>query len=600
MADSIGTNLTGTGGAGIKSFTLAGLASGLDTNSIITRLIQIESIPVARAQQDQARLSATLTLYQDMNSRVLAVKTAADALRDKSLFSARQAVSSDTAVATATASTTATPGSHEVLVMQMGKPSTRSSAAAITYLDRTKPLDQAGYRTPIQFVTRTVGTRTGEGGAFKVNDTTVDFWKDDTIDDVMARINATVPDVSASYDAATDKVIMRKGDGSTITVSDEVGNFIKANGFNNNQVGTGEIQSLARVGKTVRADMKVKDAFSAPVSDGVMSINGAAIAVRAEDTLQAMIDKINRSAAGVTATFSSTNNSLTLTAKALGSSQISLGSDSSGLMAALKLDTATTSLGLNTIVQVDGALFERSATKLTDVIDGVTLDLKKVSAEPIRVSVATDTGKLKSAIQGYVDAYNKLADFYESNSKGPEFDGTKLVAAGGALLGDTALNTVMFAMKRSFSQEVAGLPVGMNDLSDIGVTLGSPLAATGGNKLFLDADKLSEALANDAGAVERLFTQKDTGLADAMQRLFKTLVGTPGATVDATITLKNLQINDIEDRIKTMQERIEKKRLDLLKVFTNMESAMSTIQNQGNSLLTTLQQQLATATTTKR
>lgn len=598
MSDGLGT--VGNG-AGIKSFALGGLASGMDTSAIISQLLSIDAQPVARMQAQEAKMQARLALYQDLNSKVLAVKTAVDGIKNADLYNSRSAATSDISILTSTATDEAELGTHEVIVKQVGSTSTLGSAATATSLDTTKTLDQAGYRKSLQFVTRTVDGQTGEGGAFTVNGTAVNYWKTDTLQNVLDRINSTVAGVTASYDAVSDKLTLTRADGGTIQLSDTNGNFVQANGIPNNAVGTGTVSSTSLVAKAIKSDMKLSEAFGGAVTSGVMSINGIAMAVNADDTVQTMIDKINRSAAGVTASFSTTTNKMTLTAKNLGSTAITLGTDSSGLMHALHLDDAVTNLGRSTIVQVDGLDFERNSLKLTDVIPGVTLDVKKANPadengdqEPIRITISHDSKKMKDAVKTFVDAYNKLVDFNDENQKGPEFEGTKVVAEGGQLLGDSSLNQIMYALRRAFTEQVSGQSSDMNDMSDVGITLGDPLSVTANrSKLYIDDDKLAEKLTSDPEGVKKLFTKPKVGISDTLDRVFKSLIGSPGATMDATIALQNQQIEQLTKRVEDFQGWLEKKRLDYIRVYSNMEASMSTIQNQGNSLITTLQQQLA-------
>jgi flagellar hook-associated protein 2 len=191
------------------------------------------------------------------------------------------------------------------------------------------------------------------------------------------------------------------------------------------------------------------------------------------------------------------------------------------------------------------------------------------------------------------DAYNKFVDFYDENTKGPEFNGTKQTGAAGPMLGDFALNSVMFDLKRAFTNQVSGMPSNLNDFGDVGLTIGDLFSPSANrSKTTFSEDKLLAALRDDPSGVEKLFTQKQSGLADKMEKLFLSLTNGPGSTMASTIALQNQKIQDVQKRVTEYQQRVERKRLDLLTVFTNMEKSMSQIQSQGNSLITTLNQQM--------
>ena len=82
------------------------------------------------------------------------------------------------------------------------------------------------------------------------------------------------------------------------------------------------------------------------VSNGSFQINGITIDVNADDSLNSVLDRINQSDAGVTATFDVANETVLLTQKTPGStSDIVLENDTSGFLAAVKLEGATATPG---------------------------------------------------------------------------------------------------------------------------------------------------------------------------------------------------------------------------------------------------------------
>ncbi|MEL6178565.1 MAG: hypothetical protein AAFS10_06410, partial [Myxococcota bacterium] len=83
----------------------------------------------------------------------------------------------------------------------------------------------------------------------------------------------------------------------------------------------------------------------ASVVDGSFDLNGTLIAVQASDTLNDVLDRINTSGAGVNATYDAGTESVTFTRQTTGANAITASSDTSGLLSALKLDSAITQLG---------------------------------------------------------------------------------------------------------------------------------------------------------------------------------------------------------------------------------------------------------------
>jgi|GEM_PF-5581330 len=119
------------------------------------------------------------------------------------------------------------------------------------------------------------------------------------------------------------------------------------------------------------------------VSAGTFEVNGTTITVNDTDTINTVVDSINSSGAGVTAAYDAAADSLSLTSNALGANTITVGSDTSGFLAAMKLDTATTSLG-----QGDQRTL---AFDEVSFFSGVSSGSFEINGVSISVDVTTDT-----------------------------------------------------------------------------------------------------------------------------------------------------------------------------------------------------------------
>ncbi|MEI4270700.1 flagellar filament capping protein FliD [Klenkia sp. LSe6-5] len=90
--------------------SISGLASGLDTESIITNLMAIEARPQTLLKRTLSDTQAKADAYRAANTRFDAIRAAAEALTSGSLQAARTASSTSTSV-TASATAAAIPGS---------------------------------------------------------------------------------------------------------------------------------------------------------------------------------------------------------------------------------------------------------------------------------------------------------------------------------------------------------------------------------------------------------------------------------------------------------------------------------------------------------
>ena len=120
-----------------------------------------------------------------------------------------------------------------------------------------------------------------------------------------------------------------------------------------------------------------------PIVDGAFNLNGESISVAAADTLNDIVNRINQSAAGVTAQFNATTERFELTQTVTGSSaDIVISGDTSNLVESAKLDTATTAPGIDP----DNVKTLESVAAFSAVQAGAFL----VNGESIAVDPSTD------------------------------------------------------------------------------------------------------------------------------------------------------------------------------------------------------------------
>lgn len=260
------------------------------------------------------------------------------------------------------------------------------------------------------------------------------------------------------------------------------------------------------------------------------------------DTLAGVRDAINQANAGVTASIvnDGTGNRLVLASTATGAANgfriTAADADGNAVDAAglsqLAFDPASgTSASshiadaLDASFSLDGLAVTKADNHVTDVIDGLTIDLKAADAtKTTAFSIARDTAAVKKNIAGFVSAYNgivgNLASLTSYNAA------TK---TAGVLNGDPSIRIVG---QRLQAIVAAAVPTGgaVTTLADVGVKF------TSTGTLEVDDARLTAALAKDPDAIGRLFAK--TGVAsDALVQYkdstAKTQAGTHPITVNA-------------------------------------------------------------------
>ena len=265
-------------------------------------------------------------------------------------------------------------------------------------------------------------------GQFKVNGQTIVVRKrDDSINAILGKINASSAGVTATFDAATETVILEQntpGSNYGITLTNDNSGFLDAMKLSGATVVPGTNDDL-------RAALDVVDDFTG-VQAGSFSVNGQAITVDPlNDSLEDLIGLINASSAGVTAAYDDVSGRVELAAEE-GTETVSLSDNGTGFLSALGFsDGEHTLLDTVTIQQGGGGGISTKATKvaagnieqLVRVLEGTIKTTRSGTAGRLfrNVLVSTATEVTGDSVKGE-RLLKKLGFDLESSATTVEFD----------------------------------------------------------------------------------------------------------------------------------------------------------------------------------
>jgi flagellar hook-associated protein 2 len=178
--------------AGTISLNGLGIGSGLDTDGIVTALVNVEKQGENALQSKVTATNASISNLSSVSSLLAKLKAASDALDTSSEVGSYKASSSNAAIV-ASASGNATPGKYSIKVNQLAQEQRNYSN---TISSSTAAMGQSG----------TLRLSVGTGTA-----TDISISATDTIDDVMGKINSAGLRVSASsfYDGKDYRIQLR-------------------------------------------------------------------------------------------------------------------------------------------------------------------------------------------------------------------------------------------------------------------------------------------------------------------------------------------------------------------------------------------------------
>ena len=105
----------------MASISFGGLGNGIDFGQVVDQLVKVQRLPIDQLSQKKATAQSKLTDYGLLGGKLLALQSAGDALRLPTSFDRSSTTVSDQTALTASASSTAAPGSYLVRVTQLAQ-----------------------------------------------------------------------------------------------------------------------------------------------------------------------------------------------------------------------------------------------------------------------------------------------------------------------------------------------------------------------------------------------------------------------------------------------------------------------------------------------
>ncbi|RFC41220.1 MAG: flagellar hook-associated protein 2 [Candidatus Nitrotoga sp. CP45] len=230
------------------------------------------------------------------------------------------------------------------------------------------------------------------------------------------------------------------------------------------------------------------------------------------NSLQGIRDAINAAKIGVTATIINDGSASPY--------RLALSSDNNGVSNSLKIsvngDASVTNLlahdpaatqnlsenvtATNANFKVNGVSVSKTSNSATDVIQGVTLNLKKITTTSTTVTVAHDNASVSNSVAGFVKAYNDLAKTLKDISA--YNPATKQAAI---LQGDSTVRSLQSQLRNALGSPVVGASGALTTLSQIGISFQKD------GSLGLDNTKLNSAITNNVSDIASLFSAVGKG-----------------------------------------------------------------------------------------
>lgn len=546
------SNVSSTTNSYSNKLRMGGLATGLDTDTLISNLMKSERVPLDKIYQKKQKAEWKRDAYRDattllrgLKSDFLDITKPANNMLSESTFKKFTGTSTNSSIVTITGDSAASAGSHSVTVYNLATADKAISSGGVT--DVLEGSAISNYNLSGKSISITLD---GVYKEIKLDNYTYTAGSPAT-SDIVSKADTGIQalldkafgagKITASYDGSSGKLSLAStGGASKITVSSgssESSDAMSLLGFSGgatNRINVNQsLEALStRFAKDLTFDSNGKLKFT---------INSKSFEFDKSVSLSTMMTTIsNDSTAKVNMSYDETSDKFTMTAKQLGDGDnISIdaatqGGNFFGAAGASGIDIVNGSAvitsenqGKDALVKIDGQTLVRGSNSFA--VNGTTYNLLSAHATPATqaetVSLTLDVDSVYKSIKGFVDKYNdvigkingKLSDKYDRSYQ-PLTDAQKESmseddikkweekAKTGLLKNDSILQNITYSMRSALNEAVAGIDT---NLSSIGINTSSYLDK---GKLVIDDTKLKEAISKDPEKVMELFTKESTSV----------------------------------------------------------------------------------------
>jgi len=523
----------------MSTLALPGVYSNIDTGALVEAELAVARVPLNRLEDEKATCQDKISSLQEIQTTLTQLKDLVEQMRGRDSLRTAKAAVGDTDVLTASAAAGVTPGTYEVVVNQLASAETEVHNG-VTPTETWTHIKAVATQDSEYISAENISDASGTNYKFVFqfgdeSQVTVDLSSYEATGITLAQLVSEI-NTAAGYTAAsavqTDAgyqlrlVAQNAGEGKDFSVTDDdsIDMLDNVNDFTQTIAGDDEGSYIVGAGTFV------------------YTYNGVTRTLTTTDdtTLGELRDMINNDSAnpGVQASI------LDYEVDANHRYHLVLRGQDTGSDYAITIESSTTLSGFgpsgnwtqtqaakDSQIRIDGYpsddWIERSGNSITDVIPGVTLDLK--STGTTSVSLTRTTSRLKQDLSNLTEIYNRASNLIHQGTGYDEQTNTSSLFQG-----DFIVNTLLSGIRKVLTTTVDGFRAGSDTYmlaSDLGIEIDKE------GQLSFDSSTFDDAISEDYIAVLDLIGAKGRGATDSQFVQFNS------ATEQTTAGTYELKVN---------------------------------------------------------
>lgn len=583
-----------------------GALSTSTLDSMISQLMAIERQPLNTLKSKKSEISVSLAMYTDLKTKLSSLKSLVDELgsiEPSAVFNSKTVTSGDEKMVSARADASAADATYSVQV------STLAAAQRVQSNRQSSPSESTGYT-----------------GSIRVQDAVIDIDEtNNSLEGIRDAINAATytPGRGVTASIIDNRLIISSqatGAANRVALADLSGSVLSGLG-----IVTGASANLA-VGAVATASSFTVGHEVAKINDGLYgdsnawqsrvagsgyiqidlgSIQTVSRVNWSRDGSGALNDRVPRD---YTVQVSSDGVNWTTVKSVTGHSFANAGDSANVVFASVsaryvRLDVTGTTDGLEPAIDelrvyndtdmyganqlqagvdasfsIDGVHITRSSnTGLTDVVQGLTIDLNGTGSSVVSLKVAANAEAMTAKIKSFLSALNGVTSYLRTKSAVTKNEDDTYTR--GQLAGNYTYSTLRTSLYDVLANDVRGSTALFKNLSQIGITMDA-------NMQFVvsDSTALQDALVAHTADVAQLFNLAGGGVASKLAALLEPYTATDGI-IDADVSGLDAESEGIDAQIRQKEEQLIAREVALRRQYAAMQEIVNELLYQQSTLL---------------
>lgn len=511
------TSTTSSNGIDLSSLLEAATGSsseGIDVTSAVNAAITAAEAPETQWQAQETAIQGQESDLTTINSATSAVENDLAALNSSTgALASVDVESSDSSIATATATGSAASGTHVINVSNLA--TTASWVSTVSVASSSSGLSAGSFSLQV-----------GSGTATQITVTSGETLAQLASDINGQSLGVTASVVTDANGARLSIVSNSSGAAGNITISDASPQFTQA--------ADGSAWNSSSVADSTGV---AAGSFSIQIGSGTAT----PITTMAGESLSTLASDINGQSLGVTASVVSEGN---------GSSYLSIVNsttgDGSGITIANTSPQFTqAAVGTNALLTVDGISISSASNTVTGAVSGLTVNLMGISSNAntdVTLTATPDSSTITSAINQFVTDYNTLI-----GQVNDEFTYNASSTSAPPLEGDSTVEMLQNYLLGAGSYSASGNG-SLSTLGSLGITMNDD------GTLSVDSATLDDAIQDNFSAVQQFFEgTSQNGFSSTLSNQLQSMTNSADGAFTVELSSLKSNYNDLQSNITNFQ-----------------------------------------------